>query len=221
MTGAHVFRHDVQSEYPWREETPMRPSRRVPAPRIPAPVAAALVAAVLSLTACSPSTPAATAATSTPGQSTAGTSPGGVGAAASTSPKPSASPSPRPIAARCDKVAKAFDAKKIDLTGPWAGDDDGIYYLRQVGSVLWWNGMSERAGVPATLGRDWNNVARGEIKDLAIAVDWADVPRGEILGGGTMNLKIQDDGTGNVQITKVSETGSGFGNNVWTPCKPG
>ena len=81
--------------------------------------------------------------------------------------------------------------------------------------------MSERAGLPSTLGRDWNNVARGEIKDLAIAVDWADVPRGGILGSGTMNLKIQDDGTGNVRITKVSETGSGFGNTIWTPCKPG
>jgi len=190
--------------------------------RIPVPVAAALAAAVLAIAACGPSTtPAATTAGSAPSPSTAATSPGAVGAAASTSPKPSASPSPRAVAARCDKVAKPFDAKKIDLTGPWAGDDDGIYYLRQVGSVLWWNGMSDRAGAPATLGREWNNVARGDIKDLAIDVEWADVPRGGILGGGTMNLKIQDDGTGNVRITKVSETGSGFGNTIWTPCKPG
>ena len=194
----------------------MRPTRR-----IPVLVATLLSAAVLALAACSPSTPAATTPASAPSLSTAGSSRGAVEATASTSPKPSASPSPRPIAARCDKVAKAFDAKKIDLNGPWAGDDDGIYYLRQVGSVLWWNGMSDRAGVPATLGREWNNVARGEIKDLAVDVQWADVPRGGILGGGTMNLKIQDDGTGNVRITKVSETGSGFGNTTWTPCKPG
>jgi hypothetical protein len=189
----------------------MRPTRR-----FPVLVATSLTAAVLAIAACSPAVPAATTAGSAPSLS-----PGSVGAAASTSPKPSASPSPRPIAARCDKVAKPFDAKKINLTGPWAGDDDGIYYLRQLGSVLWWNGMSGRAGAPATLGREWNNVARGEIKDLAVDVQWADVPRGEILGGGTMNLKIQDDGTGNVRITKISETGSGFGNTVWTPCKPG
>jgi hypothetical protein len=185
-------------------------------------VAAVLVAVGLAAAACSPSAPAATTAASAPGPSTVGTSPGGVGAAASTGPTPSASPSPKPIvAAQCDKVAKPFDAKNINLTGAWAGDDDGIYYLRQIGSVLWWNGMSERAGVPARLGREWNNVARGEIKDLAVDVDWADVPRGGILGGGTMNLKIQDDGTGNVRIAKISETGSGFGNNLWTPCKPG
>ena len=109
----------------------MRPTRR-----IPVLVASSLTAAMLALSACSPSTPAATTPASGPSLSTAGSSRGAVEATASTSPKPSASPSPRPIAARCDKVAKAFDAKKIDLNGPWAGDDDGIYYLRQVGSVL-------------------------------------------------------------------------------------
>ena len=81
--------------------------------------------------------------------------------------------------------------------------------------------MSERGGSPSALGRDWNNVGRGQIKALVIDVEWADVPRGGILGNGTMNLKIEDDGTGNVRISKVSETGSGFGNTLWTPCKPG
>jgi hypothetical protein len=80
--------------------------------------------------------------------------------------------------------------------------------------------MSERDGTLQRLGRDWNNVARGEIKALGIEVEWADVPRGEVLGSGTMSLKIEDDGTGNFRIVKVSETGSGFGNSLWTPCKP-
>lgn len=35
-----------------------------------------------------------------------------------------------------------------------------------------------------------------------------------------MNLKIEGDAAGNIRIAKVSETGSGFGNNVLTPCKP-
>ncbi|MFL5771307.1 MAG: hypothetical protein ACJ765_14630 [Chloroflexota bacterium] len=193
----------------------MRPSRP-----IPAFVAVGVVAAVLSLGGCSPSAAAATAATSAAGASAAAASPDAT--KASTGPAPAASPSPTAIAAaRCDKVAKPFDAKTINLTGAWAGDDGGIYYLRQLGSVLWWNGMSERARPPASLGRDWNNVARGEIKALAVDVEWADVPRGGILGGGTMKLNIQDDGTGNVRIAKITETGSGFGNTVWTPCKPG
>lgn len=118
-------------------------------------------------------------------------------------------------------MSKPFDPNDIDLTGPWAGDDGGIYYLRQVGSFVWWNGMSERAGSPSAFGREWNNVARGEINGLEIDVEWADVPRGEILGEGTLHLSIEDDGSGSIQIVKVSETGTGFGNSLWTPCTPG
>jgi len=133
-----------------------------------------------------------------------------------------ASPSPSAeVAVRCDKAPKPFDPNEINLTGSWSGDDGGIYYLRHLGSVLWWNGMSERAGSPSRLGRDWNNVGRGVIKALKIEVEWADVPRGEVIGSGTLSLTIKDDGTGNIQIVKDSETGTGFGNNIWTPCTPG
>jgi hypothetical protein len=165
-----------------------------------------LMAATLALAACGPSTSSA--------------SPGSSGAQGSKAPGSSASPAAA-AAAPCEPVAKPFDPKKIDLTGTWAGDDGGIYYLRQLKSVLWWNGMSERDGRPLRLGRDWNNVARGEIKGLVIDVVWADVPRGDVLGSGTMNLKIEGNAAGNIRIAKVSETGSGFGNRVLTPCKPG
>jgi hypothetical protein len=115
-----------------------------------------------------------------------------------------------------------FDPAKIELTGAWLGDDAGIYYLRQIGKTLWWSGMSGQSGPAAALGREWNNVATGQIKaDLTIELQWADVPRGEILGGGTLVWKVVDDGTGNAKLTKVSETGSGFGGGVFTPCAPG
>lgn len=177
----------------------------------------ALVAAILFLGACG--TTASPGPTVTPSSGGGQTSLAAVPSASAThaqSPSPSAA-----VAARCDKAPKHFDPKQIDLTGAWAGDDDGIYYLRQLGSAVWWNGMSGRAGSPSDLGRDWNNVGRGEIKALKIDVEWADVSRGQILGNGTLSLKIVDDGTGNVQIVKDSETGTGFGNNVWTPCTPG
>jgi hypothetical protein len=145
------------------------------------------------------------------------TAPSQAGAAASADSSTASRPA---VAATCDKTAKAFDATKIDLTGAWSGDDAGIYYLRQVGSILWWNGMSGRAGTPERLGREWNNVARGEIKGVSVLVDWADMPRGQIQDGGTMTLKIEDDGTGNVEIVKVSEKTGDFGNTRWTPCKP-
>ena len=82
--------------------------------------------------------------------------------------------------------------------------------------------MSSRDGPPALLGREWNNVGRGEIQtDLTIPSDWFDVPRGGIDGGGTVDFKIGPDSAGNVQITKTSETGSGRGDTVWTRCEPG
>lgn len=141
---------------------------------------------------------------------------------ASASPTRAPSPTPSPaVAVACDKAPMAFNASRVDLTGAWAGDDGGIYYLRQVGSIVWWNGMSGRDGRPSDLGRDWNNVGRGEIDGLTVQVEWADVPRGGILGDGTLTLTIEDDGTGNVRIAKASETGTGFGNSLWTPCKPG
>jgi hypothetical protein len=130
-----------------------------------------------------------------------------------------ASQPPELLAVVCASVPKPFSASNINLTGAWAGDDNGVYYLRQLGSVLWWNGMSERDGSPLNLGRVWNNVGRGEINGLQIDVEWADVPRSQDTGQGTLKLNIQDDGTGNIQIVTVDQTG-GFGNHVWTPCSP-
>lgn len=130
-----------------------------------------------------------------------------------------ASGEPDLLAVICAPAPKPFDPSDIDLTGAWAGDDDGIYYLRQLGSVVWWNGMSEREGSPMDLGRVWNNVGRGEVDGLQIDAEWADVPRSQDTGQGTLQLGIQDDGTGNVEIVTVNQTGD-FGNRVWTPCLP-
>lgn len=148
----------------------------------------------------------------------------GITASPSTSVQPAAtnepaSQPPELLAVVCQPASNPFDPSDFDLTGAWAGDDGGIYYLRQLGSVLWWNGMSEREGSPFALGRDWNNVGRGVINGLQIDVEWSDVPRSEFVSNGTLTLKIQDDGTGNIQIVTDGETG-GFGNRVWTPCAP-
>jgi hypothetical protein len=165
------------------------------------PRISALLAAILALAACG--------TTASPSTS--------VDASASKGP---VSQAPELVAVVCQSAAKRFDPTDVDLTGAWSANDDGIYYLRQLGSVLWWNGMSDRSGSPLDLGRVWNNVARGEINGLQIDVEWADVPRSQDTGHGTLSLSIQDDGTGNVQIVKVSETGTGFGGEVWTPCTP-
>ena len=177
---------------------------------------AALAVGIFALAACgTTASPLPTVTPSSSGQASQAAAPS-ASSSKSQSPGPTAE-----VAAQCDKATVPFDPKQIDLTGAWAGDDGGVYYLRQVGSTVWWNGMSDRAGSPSDLGRGWNNVARGEITALKIEVEWADVPRGGILGNGTLSLTIQDDGTGNIQIIKDAETGTGFGNSLWTPCTPG
>jgi len=172
-----------------------------------------LIALCLTLLACgsSSSAPSAVAA----GRQSADTS-----SAASAPASATARPSPTlAVAAPCTKRDMTLDPAKPELTGPWLGDDTGIYYIRQIGSTIWWNGMSGQAGPAADFGRQWNNVATGQIKDdLTIELDWADVPRGGILGGGTLVWKIVDNGPGSTKLVKQSETGSGFGARVLTPC---
>ena len=145
-------------------------------------------------------------------------------APAASSPVPAPTPRPSPlIGAACSPNPITFDSTAtFDLTGAWAADDGGIYYVRQRGTVIWWNGMSSRDDPPTALGREWNNVGRGEVqKDLSIHADWVDVPRGGIDGYGTVVFQIGPDAAGNVQITKTSETGTGRGDTVWTPCAAG
>lgn len=163
------------------------------------PRISALLGSILALAACgitaSPSTSLQASATSEP------------------------SPAPELLAVICRPAPMPFDPTDFDLTGAWAGDDGGIYYLRQLGSVVWWNGMSGRDRSPLDLGRDWNNVARGVINGLRIDAEGSDVPRAGAVNSGTLVLNIQDDGSGHIELVLVGGTWE-FGNNVWTPCEP-
>jgi hypothetical protein len=59
----------------------------------------------------------------------------------------------------------------IDLTGTWSGKDSGAYYIRQIGSVVWW--YREQAGT----GPAWSNVAHGQFQGDRLILKWADVPK--------------------------------------------
>jgi hypothetical protein len=164
------------------------------------PRISALLGAILVLAACG-----VTASPSTSVQASATTAP--------------ASQAPELLAVVCEPAPTPFKPTGFDLTGAWAGDDGGIYYLRQLESVVWWNGMAGRDGSPLNVGRDWNNVARGVINGLQIDVEGSDVPRGGAANDGTLVLNIQDDGTGHIELVLVGGTWD-FGNSVWTPCRP-
>src|SRR5438552_1105401 len=119
-------------------------------PRGNVPLLGLVSAGLIVLVGCGATSPSV--ATGPPAASPSATTPT---LSASSPPAATASASPV-VAAVCTLTPIKFDAKVFDLTGAWAGDDGGIYYVRQRGTVVWWNGMSSRDGPPETLGRDWN-----------------------------------------------------------------
>ncbi|GIP37840.1 hypothetical protein J31TS4_11200 [Paenibacillus sp. J31TS4] len=97
---------------------------------------------------------------------------------------------------------------KQTLTGTWKGDDNALYYIRQVGNIVWWAGLSDNGS-----GTQFTNVFRGPIdEDEIIRGRWADVPRGVNRGRGGLTLEVVSD----TQINKIAQTGNGFGATKWT-----
>jgi hypothetical protein len=112
--------------------------------------------------------------------------------------------------------ATAFAAlpDRTDLTGRWECDDGGTYYIRQVGSELWWRGISGEAKGKK---KAFENVFHGNINGKVVTGSWADDPKGESRNAGILSLEIIGDGK-NLQLKRTKETG-GFGGGTWTPHK--
>lgn len=81
---------------------------------------------------------------------------------------------------------------QVDLTGTWVGDDHGYYYLRQIGSRLWWAGLSTEPRSPSDFheGLRFTNVFSGVVNGNTVTGEWANVPRGTMLNFGTLTLTI-------------------------------
>jgi hypothetical protein len=94
------------------------------------------------------------------------------------------------------------------LTGIWKSQDQGTYYVRQVGDNVMWIGMS------ANDGRSWTNAFAGKIAGDTISGTWVDVPRGGVKGLGTLALKVSQVGP-KIVMQKIGSTGSGFGGSSW------
>lgn len=95
-----------------------------------------------------------------------------------------------------------------DLTGVWKSQDQGNYYVRQLGNDIIWVGMSPDQG------QTWTNAFVGKINGDTITGNWADVPRGKVQGFGTLTLKVTNEG-GRISIQKTGSTGSPFGATTW------
>jgi hypothetical protein len=162
-----------------------------------------------------PATPGVTMALASVGAST---SPG-------TNPSVKAVPTAEPAAAlfTCASRTLAWDGKSpIDLTGTWNGNDEGVYYLRQIGDQVWWLGMSGLGRPFADRGSDWTNVYRGTLKGDTVTGTYADVPQGQILDKGPVVMKLTPTADGGISLERTDPLlETGFGGTEFTPCKLG
>ncbi len=111
---------------------------------------------------------------------------------------------PKPPPTETQKQFASKDVLANRLTGIWKGQDQGIYYVRQVGDNIMWIGMSSDDG------KTWTNIFAGKINGDVISGTWADVPRGKVRGSGTLTLEMSQVGA-HLFIHKIGSTGSPFG----------
>lgn len=107
-----------------------------------------------------------------------------------------------------------------ELTGAWAGNDSGVYYIRQVGDCVWWFGTEVKDIEPGTtLQRGFANVASGRIVGNQVDLEWADVPLGDTVNGGGLTFRYDDAGG---QLTLIEQRGGSrpFGGTVLTRIEP-
>lgn len=115
--------------------------------------------------------------------------------------------------------ARNDPADEGELTGAWAGNDSGTYYIRQIGDCVWWFGTEVRAIEPGATGqRGFANVASGRIVGTQVDLEWADVPLGNTVNGGGLTF-IYDEVRG--ELTLVEQRGGiPFGGTVLTRIDP-
>lgn len=105
------------------------------------------------------------------------------------------------------------------LNGIWISDDGGIYYLRQIGTKVWWAGFSTESygGMDDfNRGLKFTNVFNGEIKNKTIIGKWADVPKGEIMQNGELYLEIiTEPEFGQIVGLKKLGPPQPFGGSLW------
>lgn len=93
------------------------------------------------------------------------------------------------------------------MTGTWKANDGGTYYVREVGTSIFWLGESKKNG--------FTNVFRGTRTGNTVVGSWADIKGGT--GSGSLSLTII--GTkGVLGFKQKSSTGGFAGSNWYQPC---
>lgn len=116
--------------------------------------------------------------------------------------------------------ARNDPADEGELTGAWAGNDTGTYYIRQVGDCVWWFGTEVRdVELGPTGQRGFANVASGRIVGTQLDLEWADVPLGDTVNGGGLTFIYDEE---REELTLAEQRGGRlpFGGTVLTRIRP-
>jgi hypothetical protein len=111
-----------------------------------------------------------------------------------------------------------------DLTGVWTCDDDGTYYIRQIGNTVVWAGL-HNSGFHK--GIEFTNVFWGTLSpdEQSVIGEWADVPRGGSEGSGIIRFTIQNADVLGFSVRELvqdpNETSGGFGGKLWVKVNDG
>jgi hypothetical protein len=121
--------------------------------------------------------------------------------------------------AGCPPVQRSGpDGQPLDLSGAWSGNDGGIYYIKQIGTCVWWSGQSNFVDQGQYPGQEWIMTFRGTMnEDGVINGDFVDV-KSTNPGSGTMTIEARIDqvnGQGVVQLYRTASTGHEIGVTFW------
>lgn len=99
-----------------------------------------------------------------------------------------------------------------DLTGVWNCDDKGVYYLKQIGSNIYWYG-EQKPNSP-----HFTNIAYGTFNGDTLTLKWVDVPKGETKANGELILKFSQTplSSDTTQILTATKKTGNFGGSKWT-----
>ena len=116
--------------------------------------------------------------------------------------------------------ARDDPADEGKLTGAWAGNDTGTYYIRQVGDCVWWFGTEIVDIAPGATGqRGFANVASGRIVGTQVDLEFVDVPLGNTINGGGLTF-IYDEERGELRLAEQRGGRLPFGGTVLTRIQP-
>ena len=81
------------------------------------------------------------------------------------------------------EASQAQTQAAIDLTGLWAADNGTTFYVRQIGSTVWWAGFDPDPFSPVAAksmsfrGLNTTQVFQGVLSGSTVTGDWTEVPR--------------------------------------------